>query len=57
MIAKTGKIIELDVRAQLRKKLEPVQLIMNAVNLLEKDEMLLHHATFKPTPLLGLLMM
>jgi uncharacterized protein (DUF2249 family) len=57
MNSATGKIVHLDVRAQLRKKLEPFQLIMNTVNALEKDDILLLHATFKPTPLLGLLKM
>lgn len=51
------RIVQLDVRPYLRKKLEPFQLIMNTVNQLEKDQLLLLHATFKPTPLLGLLKM
>nr|WP_281378772.1 DUF2249 domain-containing protein [Paenibacillus phyllosphaerae] len=45
----------MDVRPYLRKKIEPFQLIMNAVNGLEKDQLFVLHATFKPTPLLGLL--
>ncbi|TLS50666.1 DUF2249 domain-containing protein [Paenibacillus antri] len=51
------RIVQLDVRPHLRKKLEPFQIIMNAVNGLEKEALLVLHATFKPTPLLGLLKM
>lgn len=51
------KIIELDVREQLRNKLEPFQLIMDTVKKLEKDDLFVLHAPFKPTPLLKLLKM
>ncbi|MFC4102616.1 DUF2249 domain-containing protein [Paenibacillus xanthanilyticus] len=51
------RIAQLDVRPHLRKKLEPFQLIMNAVNRLQKDQIFVLHATIKPTPLLGLLKM
>ena len=57
MERKEAKVVELDVRPQLRKKLEPFQLIMDTVKTLDKDEVFLLHATFKPTPLLGLLKM
>lgn len=50
-----SKIIELDVRPYLRKKLEPFQVIMDTVKTLEKEDTFVLHATFKPTPLLGLL--
>lgn len=50
-----NQIIELDVRPHLRKKLEPFQLIMDAVGNLTPDDIFVLHATFKPTPLLGLL--
>lgn len=50
-----AKIVELDVRPQLRKKLEPFQLIMDTVKSLEKDDIFVLHATFKPTPLFGVL--
>ncbi len=46
------RTVELDVRPHLRKKLEPFQLIMDAVKSLEKDDTFVLHATFKPTPLL-----
>ncbi|MDU4697280.1 MULTISPECIES: DUF2249 domain-containing protein [Paenibacillus] len=52
-----AKVVELDVREQLRNKLEPFQLIMDTVKTLEKDEIFVLHATFKPTPLLGFLKM
>ncbi|RCX17056.1 uncharacterized protein DUF2249 [Fontibacillus phaseoli] len=52
-----AKIVELDVRDQLRKKLEPFQLIMDTVKTLEADDIFVLHATFKPTPLLGFLKM
>lgn len=50
-----AKIVELDVRPHLRKKLEPFQLIMDTVKKLETDDIFVLHATFKPTPLLGIL--
>lgn len=49
------KIVELDVRDQLRKKLEPFQIIMETVKTLRKEDTFVLHATFKPTPLLGLM--
>lgn len=48
-------IVELDVRPYLRKKLEPFQVIMDTVKTLTKEDTFVLHATFKPTPLLGLL--
>lgn len=50
-----AKIVELDVRPHLRKKLEPFQLIMETVKKLEADDIFVLHATFKPSPLLGML--
>lgn len=47
--------VELDVRPYMKKKLEPFQVIMDAVKGLEKDDIFVLHATFKPTPLLGLM--
>jgi len=57
MERKAANVVELDVRPQLRKKLEPFQLIMDTVKSLDRDDVFLLHATFKPTPLLGLLKM
>jgi len=51
----TPQTIELDVRDQLRKKLEPFQFIMDTVKTLRKEDTFVLHATFKPTPLLGLM--
>src|SRR5690554_1057198 len=50
-----SNIVELDVRPYLRKKLEPFQVIMDTVKTLSKEDTFILHATFKPTPLLGLL--
>ena len=55
MNQQTTRTVELDVRPHLRKKLEPFQLIMNTVKSLEKGDVFVLHATFKPTPLLGLM--
>lgn len=57
MDQKDAKMVELDVREQLRNKLEPFQLIMDTVKTLGKDDIFRLHATFKPTPLLGFLKM
>lgn len=50
-----SRIVELDVRPYLRKKVEPFQVIMDTVKTLTKEDTFVLHATFKPTPLLGLL--
>ncbi|WP_069201781.1 DUF2249 domain-containing protein [Bacillus niameyensis] len=50
-------IVELDVRPQLQKKIEPFQLIMDTVKSLKKEDVFILHATFKPTPLLGVMKM
>lgn len=52
-----ARIVELDVRPYLRQKLEPFQVIMEAVKGLERDDIFVLHATFKPTPLFGVLKM
>ena len=55
MDRKDAPIVELDVRPNLRNKLEPIQVIMDAVKRLDKDDVFVLHATFKPTPLFGVL--
>jgi uncharacterized protein (DUF2249 family) len=50
-----GRIVELDVREDLLNKLEPFEKIMTAVKELNKEDTFVLHATFKPTPLLGVL--
>ncbi|MBU8906112.1 DUF2249 domain-containing protein [Desertibacillus haloalkaliphilus] len=50
-----GKVVELDVREDLKNKIEPFQKIMKAVKSLEKDDTFILHTTFKPKPLLSLL--
>lgn len=57
MSSTDNRIIELDVRPQLSKKLEPFQLIMNTVKGLDPMDVFVLHAPFKPTPLLGILKM
>jgi len=57
MEMKDAKVVELDVREQLRNKLEPFQLIMDTVKAIGKDDVFVLHATIKPTPLIGLLKM
>lgn len=49
------KIIELDVREDLKKKLEPFQKIMEAVKDLNGGDVFILHAPFKPTPLFTVL--
>lgn len=51
----TGQTVELDVRPYLRKKIEPFKVIMDTVKALNKDDIFVLHATFKPTPLFGLM--
>ncbi len=48
-------IVELDVRPQLKQKMEPFQIIMDAVKGLTPEDTFVLHATFKPTPLLGVM--
>lgn len=55
MERKDAHVVELDVRPYLRNKLEPFQVIMDTVGKLEKDDVFVLHATFKPTPLFGVL--
>lgn len=52
-----ARVVELDVRPHLRKKLEPFSLIMDTVKSLNADDIFVLHATFKPTPLFGVLKM
>lgn len=50
-----ARTVELDVRPYLRKKLEPFKLIMDTVKSLGPEDTFVLHATFKPTPLLGVM--
>ncbi|MDF2934809.1 MAG: hypothetical protein K0Q90_182 [Paenibacillaceae bacterium] len=47
--------VELDVREELRNKRDPFAIIMKTVKDLDKQDMLVLHATLKPVPLLGLM--
>lgn len=49
------KIVELDVREDLKNKLEPFQKIMQAVKSLNKDELFVLHSTIKPSPLITIM--
>lgn len=57
MKPKAPRTVELDVRPYLHKKIEPFQVIMDHVKSLEIDDTFVLHATFKPTPLLGVMKM
>ncbi|HEY8342372.1 MAG TPA: DUF2249 domain-containing protein [Calditerricola sp.] len=47
--------MELDVRPQLARGEEPFDLIMKTVKSLAKEDTLILHAPFKPTPLIGVM--
>ena len=50
------KIIELDVRDDLKNKIEPFQKIMEAIKELKNDnDTFILHAPFKPVPLFAVL--
>jgi uncharacterized protein (DUF2249 family) len=49
------KTIELDVREDLKNKIEPFQKIMEAIRDLNPDDTFILHAPFKPTPLFAVL--
>lgn len=49
------KTIELDVREDIKNKLEPFQKIMEAIGGLQLNDRLILHAPFKPVPLYGVL--
>ena len=49
------KIIELDVREDLKNKIEPFQKIMEAVKNCDQGDIFILHAPFKPTPLFAIL--
>lgn len=57
MDRQSARVVELDVRSHLRMKLEPFQIIMDTVKSLDIDDIFVLHATFKPTPLFGVLKM
>lgn len=48
-------IIELDVREDIKNKLEPFQKIMEAIVDLKAGDVFILHAPFKPVPLYGVL--
>lgn len=50
-----NKTVELDVREDIKNKLEPFQKIMEAMAGLEENDVLILHAPFKPVPLYGVM--
>ncbi|ALC90161.1 hypothetical protein AM500_10470 [Bacillus sp. FJAT-18017] len=50
-----NKIIELDVREDLKNKIEPFQKIMDAIKGLEENDAFILHAPFKPVPLFAVM--
>ncbi|GAB6932441.1 DUF2249 domain-containing protein [Calditerricola satsumensis] len=52
---RTPQTVELDVRPQLARGEEPFDLIMKTVKSLAKEDTLILHAPFKPTPLIGVM--
>jgi hypothetical protein len=56
MLRLEAKLIELDVREDLNKKIEPFQKIMEAVgDLKEENDTFILHAPFKPVPLFAVM--
>lgn len=49
------KIIELDVREDLKNKIEPFQKIMEAIKEVKDNDIFILHAPFKPVPLFAVL--
>lgn len=50
-----SKVVEVDVREDLKNKIEPFQKIMEAVKPLQDGDTFILHAPFKPTPLFPIL--
>ncbi|MCL6570785.1 MAG: DUF2249 domain-containing protein [Bacillus sp. (in: Bacteria)] len=49
------RIIELDVREDLKNKMEPFQKIMECIKGLKDNDIFVLHAPFKPVPLFAVL--
>ncbi|WP_040208427.1 DUF2249 domain-containing protein [Neobacillus jeddahensis] len=49
------KTIELDVREDLKNKIEPFQKIMEAIKECKENDKFILHAPFKPVPLFAVL--
>lgn len=49
------KVVELDVREDLKNKKEPFQKIMEAIQGLKDGDVFILHAPFQPTPLYSVL--
>ncbi|WP_458414336.1 DUF2249 domain-containing protein [Schinkia sp. CFF1] len=55
MSQETGKVVELDVREDIKNKQEPFQKIMEAIQDLESGDTFILHAPFQPAPLFNVL--
>ncbi|MGO4888453.1 DUF2249 domain-containing protein [Anaerobacillus sp. MEB173] len=51
-MATESKVVELDVREDLKNKVEPFQKIMGAVDSLNENDVFVLHTPFIPEPLL-----
>lgn len=49
------KIVELDVREDIKNKLEPFQKIMEAITDLKEQDVFILHVPFKPAPLFAVM--
>ncbi|OIK17076.1 hypothetical protein BIV60_00680 [Bacillus sp. MUM 116] len=49
------RVVELDVREDLKNKLEPFQKIMGAIKDLKESDIFILRAPFKPVPLIAVL--
>ncbi|MFT4417141.1 DUF2249 domain-containing protein [Fredinandcohnia humi] len=54
-MSQLNRVVELDVREDLKNKIEPFQKIMEAIKTLEAGDVFILHAPFKPTPLFTVL--
>jgi len=50
-----AKIVELDVREDIKNKLEPFQKIMSAISSLQAGDTFILHTPFKPVPLFAVM--
>lgn len=48
-------VIELDVREDLKKNIEPFQKIMDAITRVKENDVFILHTTFKPVPLFAVM--
>jgi hypothetical protein len=49
------RVVELDVREDIKNKQEPFQKIMESITDLKEDDVFILHAPFKPAPLFAVM--